>query len=311
MIAWLKLLAHGLHGVWIGATRLCVLPPQARARVIEAWAQRTLQICGVRLEIHGNALPTAGALLVANHVSWLDIEVIHAWHAARFVAKHEINRWPLIGHLARAAGTLFLKREKRADARRLVGDMVTALQAGQCVVVFAEGTTSNGKTLLPFHANLLHAAVVCGAPVQPLAISYRDRQGRPSEAPVFGVNISLFASIRAVLRARPLVAHLVVAPAFAAPAHRRGAAHQAQAAVQAALDALDRRYAPRGVRFPGDAAQPAQTSHGAKAAADAAVPEVSLTLRALDLEQAPLRRLSGETDCRELSAPDAATIERT
>lgn len=257
MITWLKLLTHGVHGVWTGATRLSGLPPQTRERVIEAWAGRTLEICGVRLEVHGDPLPAAGALLVSNHVSWLDIEVIHAWHAARFVAKDEIDRWPLVGRLARAAGTLFLKREKRADARRLVGDIAAALQSGQRVVVFAEGTTSDGKTLLPFHANLLHAAVVCGAPVQPLAISYRDAEGRPSSAPVFGHNISLLASIRAVLRARPLVAHLFVAPAFAAPADRRSAAREAQAAVQAALDQLDRQYTLGSLRPQADVAEQA------------------------------------------------------
>jgi 1-acyl-sn-glycerol-3-phosphate acyltransferase len=119
-------------------------------------------------------------LLVANHISWLDIVVLHAARHCRFVSKAMCKRWPLIGTLATGAGTLYIERESRRDAMRVVHHMADALQAGDILAVFPEGTTSDGISLLPFHANLIQAAVSAGAPVQPVALRFIDAH-RPDQ----------------------------------------------------------------------------------------------------------------------------------
>ena len=117
----------------------------------------------------------AATLLVANHVSWLDIAAMHAvCPQARFVSKADVRRWPLLGWLIGAAGTLFIERERKRDALRVVHQMAEALAAGDMVAVFPEGTTGDGRALLPFHANLLQAAIATETPVQPVALRFTE-----------------------------------------------------------------------------------------------------------------------------------------
>ena len=115
------------------------------------------------------ALPP-GRLVVANHLSWLDIFAIDALCPASFVAKSEIARWPLVGTLVARAGTLFIERGRRHAVHRLIEHIERSLQAGGRVAVFPEGTTGAGHALLPFHANLIQAAVDAQAPVVPVLV---------------------------------------------------------------------------------------------------------------------------------------------
>jgi 1-acyl-sn-glycerol-3-phosphate acyltransferase len=149
--------------------------PEKQARIM-AWAQEMIGLLAIDFEVNGNP-PTHGPLLlVANHVSWLDIVVLLASCPCRFVSKAEIGRWPLLGTLARAAGTLFITRESKRDALRVVHRMAEKLQPGNDAVlaIFPEGTTSNGLQVLPFHANLFQSAISAHAPVQPLALRFED-----------------------------------------------------------------------------------------------------------------------------------------
>jgi 1-acyl-sn-glycerol-3-phosphate acyltransferase len=120
-------------------------------------------------------VPVAGPLLlVSNHISWLDIVVLHAAHHCRFVSKSDVRGWPLVGPLATGAGTLYIQRDSRRDALRVVHHMAKALKDGDILAVFPEGTTGDGNGLLPFHANLVQAAITAQAPVQPVALRYVD-----------------------------------------------------------------------------------------------------------------------------------------
>ena len=170
--------------------------PAQRAQAVEQWSRDMLQALGVELQSIG-AVPTQGPLLiVCNHVTWLDILVLHACAHARFVAKSEVHHWPLIGPMAAAAGTLFIERASRRDAMRVVHQMVEVLQAGEVLAVFPEGTTSDGLQLLPFHANLIQAAISANAPVLPAALRYVDaRSGHTSQAVSFVGDESLVASL--------------------------------------------------------------------------------------------------------------------
>lgn len=144
---------------------------------------------------------------MANHLSWLDILAIHAARHVRFVSKAGVRHWPLIGTLATGASTLYIERERRRDALRVVHHMTEALGRGDLIAVFPEGTTTDGRTLLPFHANLLQAAISAGAPAQPAALRFADAaSGETSLAARYIDDDSLVASLWRTLCAPPLVA---------------------------------------------------------------------------------------------------------
>jgi 1-acyl-sn-glycerol-3-phosphate acyltransferase len=114
---------------------------------------------------------------------------------ARFVSKADVKSWPLVSRLVDAAGTLYLEREKKRDALRVVHAVAAALAGGEVVAIFPEGTTSTGHGLLPFHANLLQAAIATATPVQPVALRYADAAHAVSEAVEFIGDTGLFASL--------------------------------------------------------------------------------------------------------------------
>jgi 1-acyl-sn-glycerol-3-phosphate acyltransferase len=139
--------------------------------------------------------------MVANHISWLDILVIHAARHCRFVSKSDIRDWPLVGMLATGAGTLYIERTSRKDALRMVKDMADAMRNGDVVAVFPEGTTSDGRELLPFHANLIQAAIQADAPVQPMSLKFTDAQtGAISFAPCYIGDDTLIGSMWRTLK---------------------------------------------------------------------------------------------------------------
>ena len=150
---------------------------------------------------------TGPVLLLANHISWLDIPVMHAAHHCRFVSKSDVQDWPLVGTLATAAGTLYIERSSRRDASRMVGLMEAALRDNDVLAVFPEGTTGDGRALLPFHANLLQAAVLADALAQPVGLRFVEQaSGQASYAPSYTGDETLLGSIWRTVCAPPLVA---------------------------------------------------------------------------------------------------------
>jgi len=202
---------HVLHGMLV-MTRFPALDAAGRQQRIQWWSAKLLRMMG--LALHASGTPRPGAtLIVANHVSWLDIAAIHAVAPhARFVSKADVLRWPLLGWLIRGAGTLFIERERKRDALRVVHQMAESLQAGDTVAVFPEGTTTDGRTLLPFHANLLHAAVTTGTPVQPVALRYADSAHAISPAAEYIGDTTLLQSLWRVASARGLAVHVDLLP---------------------------------------------------------------------------------------------------
>ena len=198
---------HVLHGMLV-MTRFPALDAAGRQQRIQWWSAKLLRMMG--LALHASGTPRPGAtLLVANHVSWLDIAAIHAVAPhARFVSKADVLAWPLLGWLIRGAGTLFIERERKRDALRVVHQIAESLQAGETVAVFPEGTTTDGRALLPFHANLLHAAVTTGTPVQPVALRYADTAHAISPAAEYLGDTSLLQSLWRVASARGLAVHV-------------------------------------------------------------------------------------------------------
>ncbi|CAN5317964.1 lysophospholipid acyltransferase family protein [soil metagenome] len=210
LAAWWKLLraiGHAFGGWFTIRFTFPKLTQAEREACVQAWALRMLAIMGVRLTVQGTPPAQGPLLLVANHLSWLDILTIHAARHVRFVSKSGVRHWPLIGMLSDGAGSLYIERERRRDALRVVHHMTDALRKGDLIAVFPEGTTSDGRGLLPFHANLLQAAISSGAPVQPAAIRYADAAtGETSQAPRYIDDDNLATSLWRTLKAPPLLA---------------------------------------------------------------------------------------------------------
>lgn len=206
----LRCLGHIAAGMWTIWTLFPRLGPAARQARVQVWAQAMLKIAGIELAVRGAPVADGPALLVANHLSWLDIVVLHASRYCRFVSKSDIKHWPLVGTLASGAGTLYIERESRRDAHRVVHHVKERLELGDVIAVFPEGTTGDGIRLKPFHANLLQAAISAGAPVQPVALRFMDADtGQTSFAPRYIDDDSIFVSIWETLNVRQLRAELV------------------------------------------------------------------------------------------------------
>lgn len=192
----LRLVGHIAQGLWVVALRFPTLSPDQQHARVQVWSQQLLALAGVHLRVVGQPPLTGPVMLVANHISWLDIPVMHAARHCRFVSKSDVKGWPLIGTLATAAGTLYIERSSRRDALRMVQTMQEALERGEVLAVFPEGTTGDGREMLPFHANLIQAAVAAQAPVQPVALRFVDKaSGSTSFAPSYIGDETLVGSI--------------------------------------------------------------------------------------------------------------------
>jgi 1-acyl-sn-glycerol-3-phosphate acyltransferase len=227
---------HGLHGL---ALVLFVFPRRdaaARQRHIRWWSIKMLRLLGITFVSEGVAA-RGPSLLAINHISWLDIMAVHGVvPEARFVAKADVKAWPLVSRLVDAAGTLYLERERKRDALRVVHDVAAALRASQVVAIFPEGTTSTGHGLLPFHANLLQAAIATATPVQPVALRFSDARHAVSEAVEFVGATSLLRSLWQSACGEGVTARLVFLPPRAsAGADRRELAAQLRRDIAAAL----------------------------------------------------------------------------
>ena len=166
----------------------------------QRWARRVLAILQVDVQCSGSAPSLAAGLVVANHVSWLEILVIQSLAPGIFVAKDEVRRWPLFGRVAQGCATIFVRRSSSRSARAMVDSSVAAFQQGYSVVAFPEGTSTDGSDLGVFHANIFEAAIRSETPVQPLTLRYLDaRTGLPSQAALFIGETTLLASLKAVM----------------------------------------------------------------------------------------------------------------
>jgi 1-acyl-sn-glycerol-3-phosphate acyltransferase len=227
-----RAVVHALHGVAIVLLLFRRMDEAARQARITWWAAKMLRVLGVQRVVEGAAHP-GPVLMAINHVSWLDIMTVHSvCPQARFVSKADVRHWPVIRHLVDAAGTLYIERERKRDALRVVHQMAEALQRGQTVAVFPEGTTGEGRELLPFHANLLQAAIAVEAPVQPVALRFSDPGHWVSPAAAYVGDTTLLHSLWNIACADKLAVHISLLPPLGARhMERRALAEQVRAAI--------------------------------------------------------------------------------
>ena len=219
----------------------CVYPSLSHSvqrRFMCWWSRALLNLLNVTHACSGQPASQVGSpcLLVANHISWLDIFAVNSVTPAQFVAKSEVSGWPLLGWLVQRSGTLFIRRSVRSDTVRVNDCMAGLLQQGRAVAVFAQGTSSTPDHPVRFHAPLLQSAVAAGAQVQPVVIFYHDRQGVPHDAAAFVGDITFMQSLWKIVCApgiRVVVTYLP--PMNALGQDRRALADMAQQAVNAKL----------------------------------------------------------------------------
>ena len=237
-IRWLRAARLAFHFAGIAfftATLFPFLGAQRRTRLQRRWSHQILKILAVHLEWQGCDAP-AGRLIVANHVSWLDIFAINAVCPSAFVSKAELRDWPFIGWLAAHYDTVFLRRGSRGHARIVNTQIDALLNGGKDVAIFPEGTTTDGTQLLGFHAALLQPAVETGKPLLPLAISYHEADGQLSLAPSYAGDTTLPQCFAAILASRSLIVRICAAPAIATgDQSRKTLAQLAHAAISTRL----------------------------------------------------------------------------
>ncbi|MFE3499238.1 lysophospholipid acyltransferase family protein [Kitasatospora sp. NPDC059160] len=189
----------------------------------------------------GRAVGADGALVVANHVSWLDIPLLAAGRPGRSLAKTEVRRWPVLGPLVAWGGTVFLDRDRLRTLPDTVAAVTEVLRSGHPVIVFPEGSTWCGRESGRFRPALFQAAVEAGAFVQPVTIRYRLADGRPTSAPAFIGDDGLLTSLARVVAVRGLVAEVTFLPPIPPPGPqptRAGARRELARAAQAAVEGI-------------------------------------------------------------------------
>lgn len=233
-----RLALHLAVGLFKCAILFPFLNDAGRERRIQRWSRQLIAICGVKLSFNNAAQSDAAtpALIISNHISWLDIFVINTVHPCRFVAKSDIRDWPLIGWLCDKSGTIFIARGRQRDVRRIYAGLVTSIHNGERVAFFPEGTTAPQGTVLPFHANLFEAAIEARVPVQPYALRYLDQDGGLHDAADFIGEMTFFESVVMIMQSPGLHAELIRLPAMSSEgAHRRELAQTLRTTIEQAL----------------------------------------------------------------------------
>jgi len=206
---------------WILFGLLCVglvyplIGHKSRAWLNRRWSRCLMAFCGLRVILKGEPRLTGPVLMVANHVSWIDIFVLNSARATSFVAKSEIRSWPIIGWLVAGAGTLFIERGQRHAVHAMGESMQARFKQGDAVGLFPEGTTTEGFELLPFHASLFEPARSAAVEIQPVALRFLQHGKRSGYAAFVGEE-SLVANLWRVLGVTGLAVEVVFLPPLAA-----------------------------------------------------------------------------------------------
>lgn len=207
--------------------------PYPASGIRQWWHRRLCRLLGLELRVLG-ARPSTPVLIVANHVSWLDIPVLGSLAPVSFVSKQEVRHWPLVGWLAARSETLFIQRGN-GQIEQLKQQMQERMALGNRVVLFPEGTTSNGESVRPFFPRLFAIAQETGRPLQPVALRYRE-QGELSRAAPYIDNDTVVVSFLRILRQKKIEVEVTfTAPLEGLDRDRKTLAREARERILAAL----------------------------------------------------------------------------
>lgn len=223
---------------------LASVPPLPRIRlggpgldvIMESWWTATAcRLFGLRITVTGQVADTA-SLVVANHISWLDIPLLYSVAPMGFVSKAEVDRWPILGFIARFGSSLFHDRGSHDSARNVLAAMVERLQQGKRVTIFPEGGILSGEHIKPFHARMFAAAIESGAAVQPMMLRY-VKDGRRYQDIRFKPKEHFLANFMRLLTQPSRLAEVaILQPIESRNQPRKDLAKAAQAAIAEAYD---------------------------------------------------------------------------
>ena len=211
--SWILVWSHVLSGLLTLFFKFPLASQKTKNRLIQLWSKNLLSIFGIKLMLNNSKiLPSTPYLLASNHISWMDIHAINAFKPIRFVAKSDVEGWPVFGWMAKQLGTVFIKRDSHRHGKHVANEVAKVLET-QSVCIFPEGTSTVGESVLPFKPNLFESAVIAQVPVYSLAISYQSVvSGERSEVAAFVGDMGLLESMAKILRDRKLVVELTFLP---------------------------------------------------------------------------------------------------
>ena|SRR5882724_3511638 len=218
--------------VWLPG-RASSLP--ARARYMQRWSRHFLRVFGCHVTVQGSA-PAEG-ILVSNHLSYVDVVVYGSIRPFVFLSKNEVRSWPVVGPMTRFAGTLYIRREDKAEIVRLGGELTPVVNAGVPVVMFLEGTSSGGETVLPFGSGLLSAVEKNGWPVCAAWIHYSMREGSVADEICYWRDMTFFPHLLNLLSLESFHAHVSFDTPLTAKLDRKEMARELHARVCRLKDA--------------------------------------------------------------------------
>ena len=163
-----------------------LLGQAARERSTQLWSKILILVLGVRVKVEGAPIQNSAVMLVANHVSWIDIFILNSCRTTFFIAKKEIKDWPIVGRLVVQTGTIFVDRSRRSAMRGVNKELDERFAKGMCTGLFPEGTTSDGLGVKSFFGGLLEAPLKAQIPIQPVAILLYHKDQRSSFASFIG-----------------------------------------------------------------------------------------------------------------------------
>ncbi|OTG75173.1 1-acyl-sn-glycerol-3-phosphate acyltransferase [Acinetobacter sp. ANC 4169] len=186
-------------------------------RYVQHFCRQLCKVFNLEIQVHG-VIPREPALWVSNHVSWLDVAVLGSSARVFFLAKAEIEKWPLLGKLAKGGGTLFIKRGS-GDSIKIKEQITTFLKQDIPVLFFPEATTSDGSKIKKIYGRILGSAIEANRPVQICLICYVNQDGQLDTVAPFVGNISFADHVKKVLEMPKVTAHLMALPAIAVQGH--------------------------------------------------------------------------------------------
>ncbi|MFO1475910.1 MAG: lysophospholipid acyltransferase family protein [Verrucomicrobiota bacterium] len=199
---------------------------RARAEWLRRWSIRTLK--DLRVTVTRRGTPPSAGLLTSNHLSYLDILVLSSTHPMVFVAKSEVRGWPVMGRLARCAGTLFIRRDRKADVARVNAAFDDVIRDGVVVAVFPEGTSWNGEVILPFHSSMFQPVVDSGWKVTPASVGYTMTEGSVSERVCYWGDMTFLPHFLRLLAQRGIHATVTFGPPLPSGLDRKQLAQEAR-----------------------------------------------------------------------------------
>lgn len=216
------------------------LDQAGREARLQQWCWKMLGVIGISVQQDGEVMLTQNCLRASNHISWLDIVVLYACAPCQFIAKAEVKKYPIIGRIARNAGTLFLDRSNIKDAIRISEQIAQSLKSSHCIAFFPEATTSEGEGLLPLHPSLFESALRAGSYVQTVVLRFHTQASTRAAKYAAYVYTSLLGTLWKILRYEKLQATVTCLAPF--QAQETQTRHQLCAKVQSEMEAVLSRF---------------------------------------------------------------------